>query len=59
VKLFERGKTGKLEVKNRIVMAPMGIAGLAELDGRLSQRAIDYYVARAKGGRLCHFLMMT
>lgn len=31
-------------------MAPMGVAGLSEPDGRLSQRAIDYYVARAKGG---------
>lgn len=50
MKLFERGRIGKLEVKNRIVMAPMGIVGLVELDGTLSQRAIDYYVARAEGG---------
>jgi hypothetical protein len=50
MKLFEPGKIGKLSVKNRIIMAPMGIGALAEPDGRLSQRAIDYYVARAKGG---------
>ena len=31
-------------------MAPMGIVGFAEPDGRLSQRGIDYYAARAKGG---------
>jgi len=31
-------------------MAPMGIVGLSEFDGRLSQRGIDYYAARARGG---------
>ncbi len=50
MKLFEPGKIGRLSLKNRIVMAPMGIGGLVEPDGRLSQRGIDYYVARAKGG---------
>lgn len=49
-KLFEPGRIGKLSTKNRIVMAPMGIIGLTEPDGRLSQRAVDYYVERAKGG---------
>ena len=49
-RLFEPGKIGRLSIKNRIVMAPMGIGALAEPDGRLSQRAIDYYVARARGG---------
>ena len=50
LKLFQAGKIGKLKIKNRIVMAPMGIGGLAEPDGRISQRGIDYYVERAKGG---------
>lgn len=50
MRLFEPGKIGRLSIKNRIVMAPMGIGALAEPDGRVSQRAIDYYVARAKGG---------
>jgi 2-enoate reductase len=49
MKLFEPGKIGELPLKNRIVMAPMANR-LEEPDGRLSQRAIDYYAARAKGG---------
>lgn len=49
-KLFEPGKIGKLSIRNRIVMAPMGIIGLTEPDGRILQRAIDYYTERAKGG---------
>lgn len=49
-KLFQPGAIGSLPIKNRIVMAPMGIIGLVELDGRFSERAIDFYVARAKGG---------
>lgn len=48
--MFEPCKIGRLSLKNRVVMAPMGISGLAEADGSLSNRAIDYYVARAKGG---------
>jgi len=48
--LFQPGKIGKLQIKNRIVMAPMGTGGLIELDGRFSQRGIDYYAARAAGG---------
>ncbi len=49
MKLFEPGFIGKMRLKNRIVMAPMG-NHLEELDGRASQREIDYFVARAKGG---------
>ena len=50
MKLFKPGKLGKLSIKNRIVMAPMVIKVVAEPDGTLSQRGLDYYVARAKGG---------
>lgn len=50
MKLFESGRIGKLWLKNRIVMSAMGIGGLAEPQGRLGKRAIDYYAARAKGG---------
>ncbi len=50
MKLFEPGRIGKLRLKNRIVMSAMGIGGLAEPQGRLGKRAIDYYAARAKGG---------
>ena len=41
MKIFEPGKIGKVATKNRIVMAPMGIGGLVDSDGRMSQRAID------------------
>jgi 2-enoate reductase len=48
-KLFQPGRIGKLEIKNRIVMAPMG-TNFAEIDGRYSERQIDWYAGRAKGG---------
>jgi 2-enoate reductase len=49
MRLFEQGKIGKLLLKNRIIMEAMGTR-LEEPDGRLSERDIDYYVARARGG---------
>ena len=48
--LFTPIKINKLEIKNRIAMAPMFTAGLIEPGGSYSQRAIDYYEERAKGG---------
>lgn len=48
-KLFEEGTIGKLKLKNRLVMSPMGI-GLAELDGSPTQDMIAFYEARAIGG---------
>lgn len=48
--LFEKVKIGKLELKNRFMMAPMGPLGLGDADGAFNQRGIDYYVERAKGG---------
>lgn len=48
--LFKPGRIGKLQIKNRIVMAAIGTRGLSELDGRFSQRGIDYLAARAAGG---------
>ena len=50
MKLFEPGNIGALRVKNRIVMAPMGILGLFDTDGGLLPRAIEYYERRAAGG---------
>lgn len=50
MKLFEPQKIGNIKIKNRITMAPMGIGGLVNFDGSLSQRGIDYFVERAKGG---------
>jgi len=47
--LFSPTKVGTMELKNRIVMPPMGI-NYAEPDGSVSEREIAYYAARAKGG---------
>ncbi len=49
-KLFNYGKIGKIEIKNRTVMAPMGTLGLADSMGIPKQSWHDYYVARARGG---------
>lgn len=49
-RLLEPIKIGKVEIKNRLAMAPMGIVGLSNPDGSPGQRAIDYYVERARGG---------
>jgi 2,4-dienoyl-CoA reductase-like NADH-dependent reductase (Old Yellow Enzyme family)/thioredoxin reductase len=47
-KVFEPTSIGRMQLKNRIVMPPMG-TGYAERDA-VSQRMLDYYEARAKGG---------
>ena len=41
---------GKIEVKNRLAMAPMGIVGLVNQDGSPGARAVDYFLERARGG---------
>ena len=46
--LFERTYIGKLGVKNRLIMAPMG-AG-SGMTGGIEDKGLDYYEARAKGG---------
>jgi 2-enoate reductase len=51
MKLFEPGRIGRLPLRNRIVMAPIGsVGGEPVEDWRFSQRDIDFYTARAKGG---------
>jgi 2-enoate reductase len=49
-RLFEPIKIGKVHIKNRIAMAPMGIVGLTNPDGNPGQRGIEYYIERARGG---------
>jgi 2-enoate reductase len=49
-RVLEPIKIGKVEIKNRVAMAPMGIVGLLNPDSTLGQRAIDYYIERARGG---------
>ncbi|MFA9557062.1 FAD-dependent oxidoreductase [Evansella sp. AB-rgal1] len=48
-KLFTPFKIGKMEVKNRIVLSPMG-TNSADKDGRVSEDEITYYETRARGG---------
>ncbi|HSW19637.1 MAG TPA: FAD-dependent oxidoreductase [Ramlibacter sp.] len=47
--LLQPGRIGSLELRNRIVMAPMG-SNFAEEDGMCGERIQAYYEARAKGG---------
>ena len=48
--LFTPISIGKVQMKNRFAMAPMGPLGLADAQGGFNQRGIDYYTERAKGG---------
>jgi 2-enoate reductase len=51
MKLFEGGKIGTMSLKNRIVMDAINNQMATPVqEGALTQRAIDFYVARAKGG---------
>lgn len=47
--LFSKGKIGPLETKNRIAFTSMGNA-MANTDGSVSDKDIQFYGARAKGG---------
>ena len=47
--LFKPGSIGEMTLKNRIVMPPLG-TNFALEDGQVSERLLDYYEARAKGG---------
>ena len=47
--LLQPGRIGNMEVRNRIVMAPMG-SNFAEADGTCGERIQAYYEARAAGG---------
>lgn len=48
--LFSPFKIGRVEIKNRFAMAPMGPLGLGDCEGGWNQRGIDYYTRRAQGG---------
>jgi len=48
-KIFEPTSIGQMQLKNRIVMPPMG-TNYAEKGGAVGQRMLDYYEARARGG---------
>jgi 2,4-dienoyl-CoA reductase-like NADH-dependent reductase (Old Yellow Enzyme family)/thioredoxin reductase len=52
VKIFEPGKIGKLEIKNRIIAAPLGMGFNfgTKPDGFITDRLLAYNEARARGG---------
>lgn len=48
--MFEPAKIGKLELKNKFFMAPMGPPAACSEHGTYTPESIEYYVQRAKGG---------
>jgi len=48
-KAFEPGKIGTMELKNRVIYPPM-VTHLVSEEGHITDRQIDYYVERARGG---------
>lgn len=48
--LFTPIKIGKCEIRNRYFMAAMGAIGMADEHGAYTEKAIEYYGQRAKGG---------
>jgi len=49
-KLFEPLSVGSVRIKNRIAMAPLVIMGMTHANGSPTQRAVDFYAERARGG---------
>jgi 2,4-dienoyl-CoA reductase-like NADH-dependent reductase (Old Yellow Enzyme family) len=47
--VFQPGRIGSLDLPNRLVMPPM-LMGYGSADGYVTERAKDYYGARAAGG---------
>lgn len=48
-RLFQPGNIGRMELKNRIIMAPMVTVAFGP-EGELTERTAAYYAARARGG---------
>ncbi len=49
-KIFEPITIGKITLKNRTSMAPMGLVGYSNNYGGFNEEAQDYFIERAKGG---------
>lgn len=49
-KIFEPIQIGKLKLKNRTSMAPMGLVGYSDAWGGFNEEAQEYYIERARGG---------
>jgi 2,4-dienoyl-CoA reductase-like NADH-dependent reductase (Old Yellow Enzyme family)/thioredoxin reductase len=56
--LLQPGKMGPWELPNRIVMAPMGSLN-ADKDGYITDRSIEFYIDKAKGGMGLIFVECT
>lgn len=56
--LFSPSKIGSVELKNRVVMAPMCM-GFGQFDGCATEKMMDYYEERAKGGAGLIFTEIT
>lgn len=48
MELFTRTNIGKMKLKNRVIMCPMG--NKTDCDGGVTERNVEYFVERAKGG---------
>ena len=48
-RLFSPGRMGPMQLRNRVVMAPM-VVQLGSESGAVTPRTVDYYVRRAAGG---------
>ena len=48
-KVFSRGRIGGCITRNRVILSPMDNC-LGQASGEVSQRGIEYYAAKAKGG---------
>jgi 2,4-dienoyl-CoA reductase-like NADH-dependent reductase (Old Yellow Enzyme family)/thioredoxin reductase len=48
-RLFEAGRIGKMHLKNRLVMAPMGVEG-CDAEGFVKDELVNYYAKKARGG---------
>jgi len=50
VKLFEPGKIGSLELKNRIIMAAIDSGYTSDEDGHVRESIYPYFIEKARGG---------
>ncbi len=57
-RLFQAGKIGRLELRNRIICGPLE-KNLAGTDGGVTRRYVDYVVERAEGGAALVMLEST
>jgi 2,4-dienoyl-CoA reductase-like NADH-dependent reductase (Old Yellow Enzyme family) len=48
-RLFSPGRMGRMELRNRVVMAPM-VVQLGSESGAVTDRTVEYYARRAAGG---------